>query len=554
MAITPQTQIRLLDLPLEMDNNNQLTFSDVHAQYAYFNSLNFLEVDNASYQRKDNYIRFPTHIDNIIKYNYCMYLNDNYTDRWFYAFITNMVYVNDNLTYVYITTDVWQTWQFDIQFKQSFVEREHVLVSEDVPGAFLFPENLETGDYIISENYNYEDFNPVTVCAFSGSTILDPDSPDNPVPLPQIGYSYNGIYSSIIFLLAKTPTQQQHLFRMLQFRNNSDYIVTIFSVPQFAVKSQASEGSGNDFIILNKNIYENPHTIKLGQRPSQINGYIPKNKKLLTYPYIYFAFNAPNSNRTIFHYEDFNLQNNPNPSFNFISEINPNPNILGIPQNFKGISNNTAEPISLTGYPTISYKNDTFNSWLAQNNPSMTLERQHLQHTLLFNQVDTAYNTVKDLFSSIATLNIGKVVDSALNVPNQTLDMVRNLDDFYYDISKQSAQVYQHSLLPDSVTMGSSNATQIGYNMLNLFSQYTIRQEFAKRIDKYFDMFGYAINQLKDVNFNKRPNWDYIKTTGINIIGGIPQEDMVTLKNIFNTGVTMWHNPATFLDYSQNNR
>lgn len=66
-------------------------------------------------------------------YNYVMYQNSNYSDKWFYAFIVNMRYENDSTTYITIATDVWQTWQFDLTFKPSFVEREMINVSEDVP-------------------------------------------------------------------------------------------------------------------------------------------------------------------------------------------------------------------------------------------------------------------------------------------------------------------------------------------------------------------------------------------------------------------------------------
>lgn len=71
--------------------------------------------------------------DELIKYNYCMYQNKNYSNKWFYAFITGMRYVNDNTTFINIQTDVWQTWQFDLVFKRSFVEREMIDVSNDIP-------------------------------------------------------------------------------------------------------------------------------------------------------------------------------------------------------------------------------------------------------------------------------------------------------------------------------------------------------------------------------------------------------------------------------------
>lgn len=133
MAITPQTNIKLLKVPLEINNKNQITFSNAETQFNYFNNLPKIEEDYCSYQRKDNILNFPHHIDNLMEYNYCMYQNSNYTNKWFYAFISNMEYENEGLTKITLETDVFQTWQFDLNFRESFVEREHINVNEDLP-------------------------------------------------------------------------------------------------------------------------------------------------------------------------------------------------------------------------------------------------------------------------------------------------------------------------------------------------------------------------------------------------------------------------------------
>lgn len=81
----------------------------------------------------------------------------------------------------------------------------------------------------------------------------------------------------------------------------------------------------------------------------------------------------------------------------------------------------------------------------------------------------------------------------------------------------------------------------------------SIKKEYAEIIDNYFTMYGYKVNTLKIPNLKNRPNWNYVKTIDVNIIGDIPQNHLQTIKNMFNNGVTLWHNPSTFLDYSQNN-
>ena len=90
MAVTPDTTIKILKVPIEIDNLNQLTFSNATAQYNYFNSCPKIVEDELYYQRKDNYILFPKHIDEIIEYNYVMYQNSNYSNKWIYANSTNM--------------------------------------------------------------------------------------------------------------------------------------------------------------------------------------------------------------------------------------------------------------------------------------------------------------------------------------------------------------------------------------------------------------------------------------------------------------------------------
>ena len=146
MAVTPDTEIILLKVPLELDNKNQLTFSNSTAQYNYFYNCPKIIADNCTYQRKDSIVRFPAHIDSILEYNYCMYQNEYYSNKWFYCFITDKKYINDNMTELTIKTDVFQTWQFDLTYKRCFVEREHV--NDDTIGLHTVPEQLEIGDYV----------------------------------------------------------------------------------------------------------------------------------------------------------------------------------------------------------------------------------------------------------------------------------------------------------------------------------------------------------------------------------------------------------------------
>lgn len=231
MAVTPNTTLRLLKVPIELDNKNQLTFKTKKEQETYFLSLPHLEISEISYQRKDSMIYFPAHIDSILQYNYVMYLNENYTDKWFFAFITRMEYENDYNTRVYITTDVFQTWQFDLNFKESFIEREMINVADDVPGANLLPENLETGEFKVGGTADFDDFEPRYIIAFTGDTFQGGE-------IKQDGYSYNGIFSSVTFIVSNVLSVA---LKIINNEGNGDKILTVFTVPRFAVQEFTKE-------------------------------------------------------------------------------------------------------------------------------------------------------------------------------------------------------------------------------------------------------------------------------------------------------------------------
>ena len=57
-----------------------------------------------------------------------------------------------------------------------------------------------------------------------------------------------------------------------------------------------------------------------------------------------------------------------------------------------------------------------------------------------------------------------------------------------------------------------------------------------------FQCSGYKVNSLETPQLRTRINWNYIETNDINITENIPQDHLQKIKNIFNTGVTLWHN------------
>ena len=79
-----------------------------------------------------------------------MYQNTNESSKWFYAFITDHTWSDEDTTTITIQTDVLQTYAFDYTVLTSFVEREHT--ADDTIGSNTYPENLECGEQNLNAN------------------------------------------------------------------------------------------------------------------------------------------------------------------------------------------------------------------------------------------------------------------------------------------------------------------------------------------------------------------------------------------------------------------
>lgn len=529
-AITPQTDVYLLKVPLEMDETNQLTFANKTAQFNYFNSLPKLSVDDFTYQRKDGTIRYGANFDDIMQYNYVMYRNDAYSNKVFYAFISNMEYLNDGVTAISIKTDVWQTWQFDLQYKRTFVEREHV--NDDTVGANTIPENLELGEYV-TNTYGSSNIGGggtmwygVGVSKIVGTLSATPSN------------MINGLPNGLFYIFVDSATDLQSIAQMYDDAGRAEDLYTMFVFPQSLLMSGSTwkyQSGTWSYTGTNYNtsfdIYVPTSNTTVGEISTNIEiplptfvgkTYVPRNNKLKTFPYCYFNITNNAGTTVTYHYEDFDGK----PKFNVDGVLNVGCAIKLYPTNYKNMSssdNSYEYGINGGKFPTISWNSDSYTNWLTQNAVNIPNE---IGHIALTTGVNAAYGNTLGAASSLLS-GVGNTV----------------------------ASVYRASLMPNQVK-GNTNVGDLNFTAhANKFTYYdlSIKPEYARIIDDYFDMFGYKVNRVKVPNVTGRTNWNFVKTIGCYIDADIPQGDLQEIKDMFDRGVTFWHNPSTFADYSQSN-
>lgn len=525
------TKIYLLNVPIEKDYKHTLYFDTPSNQQSYFQSKIVDTItSNFSYQRKDNIIRIPRQIDRIYNVNYVMYQNTAYSNKWFYAFVSDMRYMSDGRTDLYIETDVIQTWLFDYQIKTSFIEREHT--NNDTVGYNTIPEDLETGEFICNAHIIDDQMDDITndlTYILSSSVDMYANLVNNKYPMAT-GQTYNGIFSGTKYFRFDSASVLQGAIQNLADKGQIEAVNGVFMAPKVLAKRKET-GTQTLFEIEERTGSTN-YTNAINKQ-NTLNGYTPRNKKLLTHLFNYMVVSNNSGNAYEYHYEDFSDN-----ACNFIIKmaITPGCSIRMTPKNYKGMTEADEYSINMGKLPICSFPCDMYTNWLTQNSINvlgMTITRDDI------NVGTSALNGIASAVS-IASGNPAGAVSGA----NSVLDIGNAL------ITKK-----QHELIPPQARGNLNSGDVITSSNKNNFHFYkmSIRQEYASIIDSYFDLFGYKTNKVKLPNTNHRENYWYIKTIDINLTGNLPQNDLIKIKNIYNSGITWWKNPANIKDYSVSN-
>ena len=506
------TEVRLLSVPLENDYMHSLYFDSVSDQITYFSGKTVKTGEDFSYQRKDKVIRYPLHVDSLLGINYVMYKNSAYSSKWFYAFITKIEYVNDGLTNIYIETDAIQTWLFDYEVKASFIEREHV--ADDTAGLHTYPEGLELGEYVCSGKLDDKVTDGFLIVIAATMDLAGAETENAEPEFENVGgTSYGKTYSGVRYFAYSTPATVDIVLANVAKAGKSDGIVSMFMCPSdFLNITETGEITSSRV-----DPYYWSGSSDTIARPGTINGYSVKNQKLLTYPFNYLMMSNNSGNSAIYKYEQFNDPSNCD--FSIYGTVTPGFSCRIMPRNYNGVEENNEEGLNLGKYPICNWNTDTYTNWMTQNSVNIGT-----------NLAASGIGVV----ASIATLDGEGVVSGLTGVAN-TL-----------------GQVHAHSLIPPQ-SEGNINSGDVTFASGNLrFSAYkmSIKAEYARIIDGYFDMYGYKVNRVKVPEKNHRESYWFTKTIDVNIDGAIPMEDMQTIKDCYNKGITFWRRPEVIQDYS----
>lgn len=528
------------DIPLDKSRTHTITFADRDHQREYFESMvvssEFITT-NLSYQRQQRQIAFPAAYDAIASANYVCFQNAAYNNKWFYAFIDDIEYVNDGMSYIHFTIDPYQTYMFDFELGEGFVEREHV--TNDVMGAHLLEEPVACGPYITSKA-SYVSLNNFWLVV--GSTI-NLRNLDEAAPSGVYGNIYSGIgYYAFDANSAGTFYTLDTILEVLASRGQSEAIVCMYMVPKRVVSSSQNDNAELEHEVRGKeNLPYTPGTT--------LDGYTPKNKKLLTYPYRSLMLTNHAGNTSTLRFEFF--KNPFTPVLGLSGGIQPGSRVLLYPTDYEGVISNYDYSVNMGNYPQASWQSSVYANWLA----SATVRYGYEKERQIFKgNVGGITDLLGDTLhqGSKKKLGIGGAIGGAIG------STIRTLGNAYMDYhmieSKMAEEKEVHSIIPNTVqgTIGNDytmvSLNQYGFGLL----ERTITADYAKSIDGFFEMYGYKVNTVKTPNIKSRPYWNYVKCSNIVIRGKIPYNYLQEIRDMFINGCTFWHTTDVG-NYSLNN-
>lgn len=590
LEIAKNTNIYILrGVPIDKDYNHTLYFSNATQQLNTFLSAqnNFVKYQQVrySYQREHkNMIRVEILNDLLYDCNYLIFQNSQFGNKWFYCFIDRTEYINNSTTDIYYTVDYMQTWYFDYDLGECFVEREHT--ETDNFGEHIINEDFNIGNYVNQQVNQYETQNNGYTCLiyyipnFTKSALIIDSvkyvSVDDANSDPSI-FNYNfTIGSATAFFEIFRISQFSNLpraFKILSFPvallsdyPNSSYtlnsalsigralialedagatIISIKIIPTY-VNSKLGYNTENSADVFN---FLQPVAFRSASGTAT---YVPKNKKLYSYPYSKIIVTNNAGQTAEYKFEKFLLpisQTIASPSFliKFNNSIDLNMEL--IPYNYDRIELNTKEKLLYNEFIDMPWNVDSFRTWLAQNLDSK----------------------LTGLTASAVASVAGMIAMSALSPATGTAytAMMASMQSGAWTslVSEVGSAVTEgvHAINTPDQIRGQTNTDETNYNDKKIgFTFYSMgcTADVAESIDNYFTMFGYKINKLKipnirNANATLRPHWNYIKTKSCLIHSasgtGLPQDAENTIQSIYNKGITFWNNYAEIGNYSLNN-
>lgn len=592
MQIIPNSTLYLCkNVELDPNYNFTIDFNTIAAQASYFDSkiASEFEINEGySFIRDTQDLKIQANIDDLLGINYLFYNNGN---KRYYAFITKKEYINPTCTSLSFKIDVLQSFMFDYEIKESFVEREHQdrYTNDLKPIYSLTSESLDCGsDYdisnieIVKDTQNAPD-NLVWVEIISTqplSTGTYSTTDNETLKNRSMRLIQNNIHSNVYcYLFPKIMSQNYKKF--YTYRGTGE----IVEINAINIEDMLSEAT----CILSKRIltyspikytianYNSGYllTFEGGYTQSNVGGLKPvlvvtanndnfggiDLSNLGGYYLNLYKLDVSNLNAEMYTPISY-TRLTPILNINNLKNINYETKLHTYPYEYIQLTDNQSNPLIVKNeYLTINSKIKVVQSvgitaklkayvdnYCGDTGKFYNLTNATINELPLMSDAYISYlsQSKASATTGVAINTIAGIGSIAFGVATGGVGLIAGLGmagSIGVNIANQMLQRQDLKQTPDNVRVAGNNAEfdVLDSNFKIRKSLFTIKEEFYKRIFNYFYHYGYACNNFKTPNLKSRYYFNYIKTIGINIKSNIDADFKAEIENAYNKGLTIWH-------------
>ena len=575
MATVPlsASSIRFISgVPFLNDYHNVRHFESEADQIAYFNgkyNVHSMTQTSIVTGEKGSYIKANVSIDKLYKTNYVVFLNPDFGNKYFYAFITHLEYANIGMTRVYIEVDVMQTWMFDYQIKPSYIERQHCTLRDTAGNPIIntIPEQLDFGsEYdIIAEDVQYPSRYMYLVTVTSKVISYTDKEMGTKASLAS---GYVGSPSPLFYYIFPVDRITKKIPVQFSFENAMTLqdINQVFSsdteITNAIQTMYITDWCGIDLEYFDDRVYPNEwlaqEYINVGGTPkacfrvdTPIDYFDGKeltftNKfaglpnffetKLYMYPYTVYEMDDLKGNRLTFRGE-------------YINGDDISITVRGA----VGFANKMS--YELKNYNGSAGRQSSYQQAVIDNNPNdvpivssyLAAYLQGNKNSIQAQKTNANARGSANMLGSFATGAVlagsGSPVGIATGITTATSGIIDRHVDIQTTENTLLATAQDATNVPPSVAkMGGNTAYDYGNGLNGIrIIKKTIKPEYRDILAHYWNKYGYKYHKVDHPNRHTRRYWNYLKTVNITIIGDINNDDLRTIKNIYDSGVTLWH-------------
>lgn len=442
MYIAPNTELHILrNVPLNKSYENTVYYPSAGAQATAFLNYNKYTLTNYSYQRQAlGTIRVELKYEQLYDCNYLMFKNSNFENKWFYCFITGVAYISNEVSEIYYEMDVMQTWAYDYNFLDTFVERRHstndTLYENTQPeglelgssygtiASYFYPLTREVGDRGIPSEEEGKTESRMWYVLLCTEEV--PGAKDQ-LDMEYRTYSLCGnVFTGLYIYSTKNPYTVVLFLGLLNKTGQTASLINFYIAPCNPFNQLTKIVDETDTSWSKPKSHVETHDLEFNRAGNLFQGYTPKNKKLLGWPFSRFRVSNNCGLDISYHPEyfgDSTSQSYATEKMRFRVELSafPQPTAKVLPLNYQ-IGSTNESSIIYGNFPTCATNSDTFQIWLAQNKNNYIATMNSIQSSYDTNRAIAQNNysmaqrsANASAMMSSATINAGLANATATN-------------------------------------------------------------------------------------------------------------------------------------------